>query len=195
MSANTLSTTTVGYGFRQLTSNESDLYCKNYNQSTRLSLRQAPLLPDSYNFTQLITRPLSRLVYAAGCYYIDINSMAYSSWGVEVLSDSNTTHTHCVSTHLTEFAGGLIILPDAIDFNNVWANASFTQNLTIYLTVIIVCCLYILLIVWCRWMDWKDAKKRQIFLLSDNSPLDHYYYELIMFTGTRKDAGTESNVF
>lgn len=88
-----------------------------------------------------------------------------------------------------------MVLPDSIDFNNVWSKAgSFTANLTIYLTVIIVCSLYILLFVWCRWMDWRDGKKRSIFLLADNSPVDEYFYELIVFTGTRKDAGTKSRV-
>jgi len=95
---------------------------------------------------------------------------------------------------LTEFAGGMVVLPSSINFNNVWANASFTQNMTIYLTVIIVCSLYILMFVWCRYTDICDNRKRMVYLLKDNSPLEKYFYELIVFTGGRKDAGTTSKV-
>lgn len=193
MSANTNSDTLVGYGFRQLTAQEFTSYCSS-SPSTPISLTQAPILDSSYDFTSLMSSPVAKLIYGAGCYYLDESSMSYSSWGVEVLSDSNTTHTHCVSYHLTEFAGGFVVLPDTIDFDNVWANASFTQNLTIYLTVIIVSCLYLILLVWCRYMDWKDGRKRAVFFLEDNSPYELYFYELIVFTGTRKNAATDSRV-
>ena len=49
--------------------------------------------------------------YASGCYYMDTKTNKWSSYGVEILSDSNLTHSHCVSSHLTTFAGGFIVLP------------------------------------------------------------------------------------
>jgi hypothetical protein len=129
---------------------------------------------------------------------MDTNTNKWSSYGVEILSDSNLTHSHCVSSHLTTFAGGFIVLPNAIDFNYVWANASFLQNPVIYSTVIALICLYILLAVWARWMDKKDEDKCGITLIGnmkDHMKIEQrYIYEIICFTGNRLNAGTKSKV-
>lgn len=189
-SSNTNMYSYVAYGFRELTNAEFNQYCSNSSSG----VSSVPQLPDSYNFKSLLTHQVSRQVIGLGFYYIDTSSTSYSSWQVSPLADSNLTHIHGYSTHLTEFAGGLIILPDSIDFNNVWANASFTRNLTIYLTVIIICSIYMLLLVPCLFMDRKDDQKRNMFVLTDNSWIDNYLYELIVFTGNRRNAGTKSNV-
>lgn len=187
----------VGLGFRQLVDQEFSQYCSSYSENQPITLSTALLLPSSIqNLTSVVSSPVSILVFASGCYFVDESIIEYSSWGVEILSDSNLTHSHCVSSHLTEFAGGLVVVPSTIDFNNVWANAgSFTRNMTIYLTVIIICSLYILLFVVCRYADWTDSKKRRIYFLQDNNMFDSYCYEIIVFTGNRRDAGTESNVY
>jgi hypothetical protein len=129
---------------------------------------------------------------------MDTNTNYWSSIGMEILSDSNLTHIHCQSNHLTTFAGGFVVLPNAIDFNNVWANASFLQNPVIYSTVIALVCLYILLGVWARWMDMKDEQKCGITMLGnvkDHLKKDNkYIYEIIAFTGNRLNAGTKSKV-
>ena len=105
--------------------------------------------------------------YLSACYYMNQSSSSWSSYGMEILSDTNTTHTHCQSTHLTTFAGGFILVPNAINFNYVLSNASFVQNPVIYSTVIALICLYILLGIWSRRMDSKDKKKEGITLLGD----------------------------
>lgn len=92
----------------------------------------------------------------------------WSSYGTEVLSDTNLTHTHCISNHLTSFAGGFIVLPSAIDFNAVWAHASFLQNPIIYSTIIALICLYIILAIWARYTDSKDEQKMGITVLNDD---------------------------
>ena len=100
----------------------------------------------------------------------------WSSYGTEVLPDTNLTHTHCQSTHLTSFAGGFIVLPAAIDFNAVWAHASFLDNPIIYSTIIALICLYISLAIWARYMDWKDEHKMGITLLGDLNEKGNKYY-------------------
>ncbi len=62
-----------------------------------------------------------------------------------MLDDTNENFTHCISTHLTEFAGGFITLPPAIDFAYVFAHASFDQNPTIYCTIIVTLGLFVLI--------------------------------------------------
>ena len=134
-------------------------------------------------------------IYSSGCYYMNKSTNEWSSYGMEILSDTNFTHTHCTSNHLTSFAGGFIVLPPAINFNQVWANASFLKNPVIYSTVIALVSLYILLAIWSRYMDSKDSKKVGITLLGDLKDKENkYVYEIIVFTGTRMNAGTDSKV-
>jgi len=144
-------------------------------------------------------------IFTAGCYYLDTQTSMWSSYGMEILSDTNLTHTHCQSNHLTTFAGGFLVLPPAIDFSYVWANASFLQNPVIYSTVIALICLYILLGIWSRWMDNKDDQKQGFTVIfTENSEFcmdestikgaKYYAYEMIVYTGSRPNSGTKSNV-
>jgi hypothetical protein len=143
-------------------------------------------------------------IFTAGCYYMNTQTNMWSSYGMEILSDTNLTHTHCQSNHLTTFAGGFVVLPPSIDFNYVWANASFLQNPVIYSTVLALICLYILMGIWSRWMDMKDDQKQGFtviftenceFCLDENKIGPKYYaYEMIVYTGSRPNAGTKSNV-
>jgi hypothetical protein len=45
---------------------------------------------------------------------------------------------------------GVFVLPNTIDFNYVFATASFADNLTIYFTVIFCLVLYFLMLLWAR---------------------------------------------
>jgi len=51
---------------------------------------------------------------------------------------------------LFSFAMGVFVLPNTIDFNYVFAAASFGDNLTIYITVIFSLLLYLILLFWAR---------------------------------------------
>ena len=107
---------------------------------------------------------------------------------------TNHYQTQCFSTHLTSFAGGFVVLPRSVDWSYVFAHADFMANKTVYLTVICVCIIYILLMIYARCFDKKDLEKLGVTPLPDNHPSDQYFYQLIVFTGQRKDAGTKSNV-
>lgn len=134
-------------------------------------------------------------VYSTDCFYFDINSGDWVSDGLELLeNETDIFETNCRSTHLTDFAAGFIVLPADIDFGNVFANASFSQNPTIYITVIIVCSIYVLMSIVCFYKDRKDKKKNKILVLKDNDTGWNYLYEIKVFTGSRKNAGTNSSV-
>jgi polycystin 1L2 len=72
---------------------------------------------------------------------------------------TNLHQTQCYSTHLTTFAGGFLALPVNINWNYVFANADFMNNKTIYITIICVCILYLILIIFARYRDKKDIEK------------------------------------
>jgi hypothetical protein len=42
--------------------------------------------------------------------------------------------------------------------------------------------------------DRIDRLKTKILLLADNDPSDLYFYEMIVYTAGRNEAGTDSNV-
>lgn len=144
--------------------------------------------------------------YCSGCYYLN-KTNSWSNYGMEIYEDTNLTHTHCTTNHLTSFAGGFVVLPNAIDFSYVWSHASFLDNPVIYSTVIALVCLYILLGIWSRWMDKRDKEKMGVTVISsfgdvkmlnegnrNNLMENSYIYEIVVCTGARPNAGTKSNV-
>jgi hypothetical protein len=72
---------------------------------------------------------------------------------------TNHYETQCLSTHLTSFAGGFIVLPSPINWNYVFANAAFSKNKTVYLTIISISVIYIILLIYARFKDKKDFEK------------------------------------
>ena len=53
----------------------------------------------------------------------------------------------------------------------------------------------LLLIIYSKYKDKKDLEKLGVTPLSDNHRLDGYFYQIILFTGHRKDSGTKSKVY
>jgi hypothetical protein len=80
------------------------------------------------------------------------------------------------------------------DWKYIFANAGFIKNKTIYLTVIFVLIVYIILTIYARFYDKKDLEKLGVTPLPDNHQEDKYYYQILVFTGQRKDSGTKSKV-
>ena len=177
----------VSIGIKELDSVEYNKYC-------RLKTINKNVLPEPKAANLSFTHDFSLKAWTSGCYFLDTSRGEWSSYGVEIMPDSNEFYAHCASSHLTEFAGGWLVLPASINFEYVWANASFEKNLNIYLTIIVILVLYVLVGVWARFMDIKDAKKIGIAVLDDNDPLDHYFYEVTVFTGAGIQAETESKV-
>ncbi|CAF4162103.1 unnamed protein product, partial [Adineta steineri] len=160
-------------------------YCLN-NSSINTSL---PITDESFTFTS----NYELRIYTSGCYYLDANN----NWkldGLIVGSLTNLYETECLSTHLTSFAGGFIVLPEPINWSYVFANADFLKNKTIYLTVICMSIAYIILMIFGRFKDRKDIEKLGVTPLPDNDKSDQYYYQIIVFTGQRANSGTQSKV-
>ena len=178
----------VGFAVRQLSDSEASTFCSS-----------AASKPSSSPITTTVVDFESNFyirVLTLGCYFYDTVNSKWSSEGLEVVEEgTNLTTTQCRSTHLTEFAGGFVVVPASIDFAYVFANASFAQNPIIYATVIAITCLFILMALWARYMDKQDAKRLNFVYLKDNvNGEEGYLYEIIVFTGNRRNAGTKSKV-
>ena len=170
------------FGLRELTPNESINVCSN-------STISVPIINSRHNFTS----NYKLRTYTSGCYYLDTDGQ-WQSDGLRVGSQTNHNRTQCFSTHLTTFAGGFNVLPEPVNWQYVFANADFMKNKTIYSTVICISAIYLILLVFARHKDKKDIEKLGVTPLLDNHSEDRYYYQLIVFTGRRKNAGTKSRV-
>lgn len=182
----------VGFGIKQLNPKEFSYFCARNETNVTFTDQDLSYL-DLYTPTNF-TQEVATRVYLSGCYYIDKETGLYSSYGMEVLETTNTSMTQCISNHLTQIAGGFIALPSGINFNDVFANASFLDNITIYMTVIVMVTLYVIFFIWARYQDQKDKIKNAIKILPDNEPDDIYFYEIVFYTGARPFSETDSNV-
>ncbi len=176
----------VGYGIRELNSSEINSYCSN-----KSSFNTLPTIQSEVNFTNdFMIRS-----YSSGCYYFDTNTGKWSSNGMDNYEDTNLEKTHCMSNHLTSFAGGLVILHSDINFQYVFVTNLLGKSFLVVIFLILITCLYILFAIWSRHMDIQDEKKMNLVLLKDNeTSTDSYFYEIIVFTGTKRESGTQSKV-
>ena len=193
-SLNTNQKSAAYYGIRDLTQSEYDMYCVNRTNTTSPpALAFTPSTTNIRNSAYPYSYQLRN--YVQSCMYFDPRTLEWLWDGVTVIDEvSDISTIGCSTQHLTDFTGGFVVLPPTIDFGYVFANASFIKNPTVYVTVIVVTNLYIILFIWCFYMDREDSKKTQVYILEDNCVDDLYFYEMIVFTGNRKDAGTDSKV-
>ena len=131
--------------------------------------------------------------WTSGCYYYEQNLKIWTSMGM-VIREAHYPATWCRSDHLTAFAAGFFVVPHELNFNLVFAKASFTDNMTIYFTVILSLIIYLVVVIWGRFHDLKDEKRLASRPLIDNDPLDHYLYEILTFTGQWRESSCNSKV-
>jgi len=166
------------FGLRELNSSEINV-----------KVHSPPIVDQRSNFTT----NYNLRIYSSGCYYLDENNQ-WQDDGVRVGSQTNHNQTQCLSTHLTTFAGGYLVLPEPVNWQYIFANADFARNKTIYSTVITVTIIYLLLVIFARFKDKKDLEKLGVTPLEDNDPSDGYNYQILVFTGHRKESHTKSKV-
>ena len=172
------------FGLRELNSTELNDFCLNSSINQSIPITNQP-----FNFTA----NYQLRIYTSGCYYFDENNQ-WNANGLIVGALTNHNQTECFSNHLTTFAGGFIVLPTPVNWNYVFANADFSKNKTIYITIICISIIYILLTIYARYKDKKDFEKLGVMCLNDNYREDQYCYQVIVCTGHRKDSGTKSKV-
>lgn len=174
----------IGFGIRELNQTEYEMYC---NKSQPLI--EIPLVNELK-----FKNDFSIRVFTSGCHYYDKSIHEWTSHGINVIEDTNITHTHCNSSHLTEFSSGYTLLSPLIDFEHVSQTADIQKNPIIYFAVIACCISYLIVAVWSHYMDRKDKAKVTLNVMLDNATDDNYFYEIITHTGSMKEAGTQSNV-
>jgi hypothetical protein len=104
-------------------------------------------------------------------------------------------NTKCRASHLTSFGAGFFLTPNTIDFDFVFASASFTDNMTIYITVIIALILFLILAIWSTFNDIQDKEQLRCLPLPDNKREHKYLYEILTLTGHWDGSSCDSGVY
>ncbi|CAM1317953.1 Uncharacterised protein g6856 [Pycnogonum litorale] len=144
------------------------------------------------DFDQNLTS-FSILTATVGCAYYNVEEKEWKDDGIK-LDQVRLDAVYCASRHMTTFGSGFFIKPNTIDFDYVLDNAEIDDNLTIYLTITISMSLYLILLVWSRWKDKKDVEKLGASPLPDNNIEHSCLYEILVFTGTKWNSGTDSKI-
>ncbi|KAK4476287.1 hypothetical protein MN116_001490, partial [Schistosoma mekongi] len=174
---------TIYIGFRQLNQYEINEYKKKY----------PPSIPYLYR-DQINNTALSRW-FLTSCLSGKLDSSKqWSTNKCRVGPMTTVQQTQCICDELSTITSGWFELPNTIDFNYIFANMDFSKNPTLYATEISVGILFLLIYIWARREDIKDIDRLSVTQLAENNPDHEYLYEIIVSTGHRRCAGTDSKV-
>jgi hypothetical protein len=201
----------VAYGISELTVDDIKKWCDSTkNEDTKLKSntqsddinRNKKLKPEDLprndideNKKMKFTANFGIRVFISGCYFYEPTTGKWSSIGVEIDNQTNLTKAHCHSSHLTEFAAGLLLTPNFIDFAVEYVDEILKRNPTIYATVLSLVGFYIIFALVARYWDREDLKSVGVTPLLDDSSNERYLYEIIVHTGSRPESACDSKVF
>merc|ERR1719188_2403319 len=114
--------------------------------------------------------------------------------GISVLN-STKIETACTTDHLSQYGSGFIQEVNTIDFEYFFAAASFADNMTIYMCLIITFLIYFICMIYAFIKDNRDIKRLAVPFLRDNHPEDMYMYEMIVETGPLAQHATTSQIY
>jgi len=133
-------------------------------------------------------------VFVSGCQFWDDNNDTWSSEGCHVGESTTIYRTKCLCNHLTSFGSDFVVPVNTIDFSSVFSLENLVEALPVFITVGLVLLMYLGVVIWARHMDKKDLIEWGAGPLEDNLPSDQYHYQITVYTGTKKLAGTKSKV-
>ncbi|XP_065660232.1 uncharacterized protein LOC100197328 isoform X2 [Hydra vulgaris] len=130
--------------------------------------------------------------FCAECNYWNEDVNKWMSDGCQYdVETSSFLVTKCKCNHLTAF-GGFFVAPNTIPTPSL---ALLKDGYVLLVTVGVIILFWIIGLIFTRKMDKKDVSKIGVCPLLDNQPEDNYLYQIIVNTGSRRNAGTKSNIF
>ncbi|KAJ7334469.1 hypothetical protein OS493_014786 [Desmophyllum pertusum] len=137
-------------------------------------------------------------VLPAACLYWNTAESRWTTEGCKVAETTTLETIHCQCSHLTAFGGQLFVAPNPIDFDKAFTELKRlpqTGNVAVIIAVSCVFGLYLLLLLWTRKADQRDALKiGDKPFLGSLSPWS-YRYEIQLSTGIWHNSGTSAKVF
>ncbi|XP_070579640.1 polycystin-1-like [Ptychodera flava] len=131
--------------------------------------------------------------WTSQCLYFDEVEDEWSGDGCEVGELTTQLATQCFVRHLTTFGGGFTLPMNTFDPGDS-AFAKLGENPVVFAFMTSMIGIYLIVIVWARKADQRDIEKAGVTPLPDNDPRDHFNYEITVFTGIKKNAGTTAKV-
>jgi len=131
------------------------------------------------------------------CLFWNRKADKWQSDGCKVGSNSTTTSLQCLCNHLTSFGGGILVMPNRLDFDVVFTELTRiheTGNVAVLCTIIAALLLYFLVCVFARRADKKDRAKIGPPLYLNSTLEEGFQYQLTIVTGVWKNSGTDANV-
>ncbi|XP_055955095.1 polycystic kidney disease protein 1-like 2 [Patella vulgata] len=135
------------------------------------------------------------LLTTDGCRVWDDDVETWDPKACTVSPYSTPDETICVCDDPpgTAFASAFYVPPNTIDFDVIWTKFDIS-NAAVYGTLIAVLIVYGFILIWARRMDEKDLDRWRVGYLRDNLVDDKYFYLITVYTGLRKNAGTQSGI-
>ncbi|XP_078585401.1 polycystin-1-like protein 2 isoform X2 [Branchiostoma floridae x Branchiostoma japonicum] len=133
------------------------------------------------------------LVTTIGCRFRNETTEQWEGGGCKVSPKSSLTETVCLCNHLTMFATDAFVPPNSINFATVFSKPLHTSGIVLS-TVIFLWLILFVAMLYARLEDIKDRKKWVTSSLPDDNPHDQFKYEITVYTGTARKAGTRSKV-
>jgi hypothetical protein len=96
--------------------------------------------------------------YSSGFYYFDTTIESWDGDGVSVLNTSRLV-TAATCDHLTSFATGFFPVPNTLDFEFIFAQDGFEDNMTVFMLLILSIITYLVGMIWAAKKDKVDVKK------------------------------------
>ncbi|EDO43195.1 predicted protein, partial [Nematostella vectensis] len=153
-----------------------------------------PVFDESHDVRYTIDR------FQSSCKYWDIKKEVWRTDGCKVGNLTTLNKIHCICNHLTAFGGGLLVAPNPIDFDKVWAGfKNISDNLAVVVTIATGFGLYIVLVLWARRKDKGDMEKVKLIVLGfstveTDTPFGEHLYELSIHTGSWRGSSTTAKV-
>ncbi|XP_068717180.1 polycystin-1-like protein 2 [Montipora capricornis] len=131
------------------------------------------------------------------CLFWDSVKEQWLSRGCKVGLNSTSTSLQCLCNHLTSFGGGVLVMPNKLDFDVVFTELTRiheTGNVAVLCTIIAALLVYFLVCIFARKADKKDCAQTGLPVHLNSSIEEGFQYELTIVTGVWKNSGTDANV-
>ncbi|XP_035672790.1 uncharacterized protein LOC118413477 isoform X9 [Branchiostoma floridae] len=136
-------------------------------------------------------------IFTSKCLFFDEGQQQWISDGCEVGPLTSTYLTHCLCNHLTAFGSDFqfFVAPNSLNILSALQGfANIGENPSVVITIGVLFGLYLVAVIWARWEDKKDVSKVGATVLK-GAGRNSQSYQVQVFTGTRANAGTSSQVF
>jgi len=133
-------------------------------------------------------------MYTGGCYFFNVSSEKWEGTGISVKEGGNNILTTCNSDHLSSFGTGFFAAPNKIDFDYIFTETDFEDNVTILMFILVTIVAFFTTLIWSLIKDKEDIEKIKPHWMKDNAEEDHYFYEVVVQTGPMMSHGTHSKV-